>query len=98
MSSQWIGAEVSRLSKLDSNSSLPLDHRNESMPAVRNQYLAVMLLLKAKMPSNFTCSVNYMVFRIAEFTDNNTLTGRILIKVVARFLKSLRFLALYVLV
>ena len=56
------------------------------MPAVRNQSFAVMLLLEAKITSNFTSSVNYMLFRIAEFTDNKTLTGRILIKVVARFL------------
>ena len=85
MSSQCVGPGASHLSKLDSNSSLTFDHRNESMPAVRNQNFAVMLLLEAKITSNFTSSVNYMLFRIAEFTDE-TITGRILIKVVARFL------------
>ena len=86
MSSQCVGPGASHLSKLDSNSSLTVDHRNESMPAVRNQNFAVMLLLEAKITSNFTSSVNYMLFRIAEFTDNKTLIGRILIKVVARCL------------
>ena len=68
------------------------------MPAVGNQYLAEMLLVEAKMPSNLTTSVNYMLLRIAEFTDNKTLTCRIFIKVVARFLKPLRFITLYILV
>ena len=67
------------------NSLLPLDQHNMSVPAVGNQYLAVMLLLEAKIPSNFTTNMNYMLFRIAEFTDNKTLTCRILIKIVARF-------------
>ena len=92
MSSQCVGPGASHMSKLDSNNSLPIHHHNESMPAVGNQYLAEMLLLEAKMPSNFTTSVNYMLFTIAEFTDNKTLTCRILIKVVARFLKPLRFI------
>ena len=52
---------------------------NENMPAIGNQYFAVMLLLEAKITSNFTISVNYMLFIIAEFTDNKTATGRILI-------------------
>ena len=78
MSSQCVGPGASHLSKLDSNSSLPFDHRNENMPAVGNQYFAVMLLLEAKITSNFTISVNYkLFFRIAEFTDNMTLIGRI---------------------
>ena len=77
MSSQCVGPGASHLSKLDSNSSLPFDHRNENMPAVGNQYNAVMLLLEAKITSNFTIGVNYMLsFRIAEFTDK-TLIGRI---------------------
>ena len=97
MSSQCVGAGASHLSKLDSNNSLPIDHHNESTLAVGNQYLAEMLLLEAKKPSNFTTSVNYMLFRIAEFTDK-TLTCRILIKGVARFLKPLRFITLYILV
>ena len=49
MSSQCVGPGASHLSKLDSNSSLPFDHRNENMPAVGNQYFAVMLLLEAKI-------------------------------------------------
>ena len=95
-SSQCVGAGASHLSKLDLNNSLPLDNCNERTPDVGNQYLVVMLLLEAKLPSNFTSSVNYIVFRIAQFTDNKTLTCRILIKFVARFLKSLRFIALYI--
>ena len=50
-----------------------------------NQYFAVMLLLEEEIPSNFTICVNYMLYRIAEFTDNKTLTGRILIEIAARF-------------
>ena len=79
MSSQCVGPGASHLSKLDSNSLLPFDHHNENMPTTGNQYFAVMLLLEAKITSNFTISVNYMLFIIAEFTDNKTLTGRILI-------------------
>ena len=93
-SSQCVGAGASHLSKLDN--SLPLDNCNERTPDVGNQYLVVMLLLEAKLPSNFTSSVNYIVFRIAQFTNNKTLTCRIVIKFVARFLKSLRFIALYI--
>ena len=43
----------------------------------KNQYFGAMLLQEAEMPSNFTTSVNYMIFRIAEFTNNMTLTSRI---------------------
>ena len=78
MSFQCVGPGASHLSKLDWNNSLPIDHRNESTPTVGSQYFAVMLLLlEANITSNFTISVNYMLFlRIAEFTDK-TLTGRI---------------------
>ena len=80
ISSQCVGPGASHLSKLDSNSLFPLDHRNESTPAVGDQCFAVLLLLETKITSNFTFSVNYMLFfRIAEFTDKNILTGRILI-------------------
>ena len=71
-SSQCVGAGASHLSKLDLNNSLPLDNCNERTPDVGNQYLVVMLLLEAKLPSNFTSSVIYIVFRIAQFTDNKT--------------------------
>ena len=50
-----------------------------------NQYFSVMLLLEEEIPSNFTICVNYMHCKIAEFTDNKTLTGRISIEIAARF-------------
>ena len=63
VSSQCAGPGASHLSKLDSplttidhHNSLPIDHHNESTLAVGNQYLVEMLLLEAKMPSNFTIS------------------------------------------
>ena len=44
-----------------------------------------MILLEEEIPSNFTIRVNYMLYRIAEFTDNKTLPGRILIEIAVRF-------------
>ena len=79
MSSQYVGPRAGYLSKLGSNILLPLDYPYKSTPAVRNQSFAVELLLEVKITSRFTIRVNYMLFRIVQFTDNKTLTGRILI-------------------
>ena len=49
MSSQYVVPGASYLSKFDSNSLLPLDHRNEKMPTVRNQSFAVVLLVEVKL-------------------------------------------------
>ena len=80
MSSQCVGRGASHLSKLDSNNLLPIDHRNESTPTVGKSVFWCNAIAERKNNIKFhiKCQL-HTFFTIAEFTDNKTLTGRILV-------------------
>ena len=64
MSSQCIGPGASHLSKLDSNSSLPIDHHNESTHTVGNQYFCSNAITGSKHNITFhnLCELHALFF------------------------------------